>query len=169
MSLANKITIGRATFVAPIIVTLLLGHRQISFWLFLVASAGDVLDGMMARSRNEVSKLGKVLDPAIDKILYASLAVSLFCMGEIPIVWLVLFFIPQVGLAIGAFVLHLSAGRVQGARILGKLASVLTFVGMSLLIIGVGPGLVIFCVAVGLTYVAGLDYLVGAMRIAHQP
>jgi phosphatidylglycerophosphate synthase len=167
MSVANKITIGRAVFIAPIVATLLLGLKEISLALFLIASAGDILDGMVARRRNEVSKLGKILDPAIDKILYASLAVSVYVIGDIPLVLLVLFFVPQLGLALGALLLHFSAGEVQGARILGKAASVLTFFAISLLIIDVGPGLIIFAVAVGMTYVAGIDYLLGAIHMVH--
>ncbi len=168
MSVANKITIGRAAFIAPIVATFMLGLREIALGLFLIASAGDVLDGVMARSRNEVSKLGKILDPAIDKILYDSLAVSMYVIEEIPLVLLVLFFVPQLGLAVGALLLHFSSGEVQGARILGKAASFLTFIAMSLLIIDVGPSLILFAVAVGMTYAAGIDYLLGAMRIVHQ-
>ena len=168
MSLANKITIARATLIAPIVLFLITGRREIALVLFLVASGGDVLDGMMARSRHEVSKLGKVLDPAVDKILYASLVVSLWTMGVIPLLWLILFFVPQVGLAIGAVVLQLLAKKVQGSRLLGKATSALTFLSMSLMIVNVGPGLVLFCVAVGVAYIADIDYLIGALRISRQ-
>lgn len=168
MSLANKITIGRAAFIVPVVVTLLLGLKEIALGLFLIASAGDILDGVIARSRDEVSELGKFLDPVIDKILYAALAVSMYVIGAIPLILIVLFFVPQFGLAVGALLLHFSAGKVQGARIIGKAASVLTFIAMSLLIIDVGPGLILFAVAVGMTYAAAIDYLLGAMRIVHQ-
>lgn len=168
MSLANKITLARATLIIPIVVLLLAGQREIALALFLVASAGDVLDGMIARRRHEVSALGKVLDPAVDKALYASLVVSLWTMGAIPLLWLVLFFVPQVALGIGAFFLHHSARRVQGSRILGKASSVLTFAAIGLMIVNVGSGLILFYVAVGVAYVAGVDYLVGALRMSHQ-
>ena len=168
MSLANKVTIARATLIAPIVVLLVIGHREIALGLFLVASAGDILDGMLARSRHEVSNLGKVLDPAVDKLLYASLVVSLWAMGTIPLLWLLLFFVPQVGLGIGTLFLHLLARKVQGAHILGKAASVLTFLAMSLMLVDVGAGLFLFYVAIGATYIAGIDYLVGAIRISHQ-
>lgn len=168
MSLANKITIARATLIVPIVVFLLIGRREIALVLFLVASAGDVLDGMMARSRHEVSKLGKVLDPAVDKILYASLVVSLWTMGTIPLLWLTLFFVPQLALAIGALFLHCLARKVQGSRILGKAASVITFLSMSLMVVNVGPGLILFYVAVGVAYIADVDYLIGALRISRQ-
>ena len=168
MSLANKITLARASLIVPIVIFLLPGRREIALGLFLVASAGDVLDGMMARSRHEVSSLGKVLDPAVDKVLYASLVVSLWTMGVIPTLWIILFFVPQVSLGVGAICLHFMARKVQGSRVLGKGASVLTFVSMGLMISGVGAGLILFYVAVGLTYAAALDYLIGALRLAHQ-
>lgn len=168
MSLANKITLARATLIAPIILFLIVQRRDIALALFLVASAGDVLDGMMARSRHEVSKLGKVLDPTVDKALYASLVVTLWTMGTIPSLWLVLFFVPQVSLGIGAIILHLLARKVQGSRILGKAASVLTFLAMALMLANVEHSLVVFYIAVGVTYVAGVDYLISALRISHQ-
>lgn len=168
MSLANKITLARAALIVPIVIFLIGGRRELALALFFVASAGDVLDGMMARHRHEVSALGKVLDPVVDKSLYASLVVLLWTMGTIPLVWLVLFFIPQVALAIGAFFLHFLAKKVQGSRILGKAASVLTFLSMSLMILNVGPGLILFYVAVGVAYIADVDYLIGALRISHQ-
>ncbi len=168
MSLANKITLARAVLIVPIIIFLVGGRRELALILFFVASAGDVLDGMMARHRHEVSALGKVLDPVVDKSLYASLVVLLWTMGTIPLVWLVLFFIPQVALAIGAFFLHVLAKKVQGSRILGKAASVLTFLAMSLMLANVGYGTTLFYVAVCTTYVAAMDYLIGAMRISHQ-
>ncbi len=168
MSLANKITLARATLIAPIAIFLIIGRGEVALALFLVASAGDVLDGMLARSRHEVSKLGKVLDPAVDKILYASLVVTLWTMGTIPLLWLLLFFVPQVALSIGAIFLHLLARKVQGSRVLGKAASVLTFLAMSLMLVDASPGLILFYVAVGVTYAAGVDYLIGALRISHQ-
>lgn len=168
MSLANKITLARASLVVPIVALLLLDRREIALGLFLIASAGDVLDGIMARSRHEVSALGKVLDPAVDKALYASLVVSLWTMGVIPTLWVILFFLPQLGLGIGAIILHFMARKVQGSRVLGKVASVLTFISMSLLIISVGVGLPLFYVAVCATYAAALDYLIGALRLVRQ-
>jgi len=168
MSLANKITLARAALIVPIVALLVHEQREASLILFLVASAGDVLDGMMARSRHEVSKLGKVLDPAVDKALYASLVISLWTMGTIPLLWLVLFFIPQVALGIGALFLHVLVRRVQGARILGKAASVITFLAMDLMIVNVNHSAIVFYIAVAATYLAGIDYLIGAVRISRQ-
>jgi len=60
------------------------------------------------------------------------------------------------------------ARKVQGSRILGKAASVLTFLAMGLMLANVEHSLAIFYGAVGVTYAAGVDYLIGALRISHQ-
>ena len=165
MSLANKITIARALLIAPTVVLLLTGYRMIALALFVLACAGDVIDGMVARARNEITTWGKVLDPAADKALYVSLFCSLFVLGELPLVALVLFLIPQVALGLGALILRFRKQAVQSARLVGKLAAVASFVALGFLIIGWPWALQIFYAAIALTYIALADYLRGALRI----
>ena len=165
MSLANKITIGRALLIGPTVVCLLMGHRTAALILFGIACAGDVLDGMVARVRNEITTLGKVLDPAADKALYVALFCSLYVMGELPTLAFVLFLIPQVALGLGAFVLRFRKRAVQSARITGKAASGVSFIALAFLI-ALWPGAIaILYVAIALTYIASIDYLRGALRI----
>ncbi len=159
MSLANKITIARAGLVPLIIAALLAHHREVALALFLLASLGDVLDGIAARTRHEVSPLGKVLDPAVDKALYASLIASFAVLGNIRISVLILYFIPQAGLGVGALVLHLRARRVQGARISGKAAAVLTFIAMVFIFLELPYRSAVLYTAIGAGYIAALDYL----------
>lgn len=159
MSLANKITTARAGFIPFIIVLLLLSHREAALSLFFLASLGDVIDGIVARTRHEVSLLGKVLDPAVDKVLYAALIASFTVLGDIPTTALVLYFIPQIGLGIGALILHLHARRAQGARIPGKAAAVLTFIAMVFLFLSLPYRIIVLYVAIGMSYLAAVDYL----------
>lgn len=168
MSLANKITIGRALLIAPTVVCLLMGYRTIALILFGIACAGDVLDGMVARARKEITTLGKVLDPAADKALYVSLFCSLYVMGELPTLAFALFLIPQVALGLGALVLRLGKRAVQSARITGKVASLVSFVALASLIADWPDRnviLYVLYVAIALTYIASIDYLRGALRI----
>jgi len=166
MSLANKITIGRALLIAPTVACLLMGYRTTALILFGIACAGDVVDGMVARARNEITTWGKVLDPAADKALYVALFCSLFAIKEIPLLAFVLFLVPQVALGLGAFVLRFGEKRaVQSARLLGKVASFISFIALAFLIADWPAGLEILYAAIALTYIASLDYLRGAMRI----
>ena len=165
MSLANKITIARALLIAPTVILLLMGYRTAALILFVLACAGDVVDGMVARARNEITTWGKVLDPAADKALYVSLFCSLFVMGNLPVLPFVLFLIPQVALGLGALVLRFGKQAVQSARIIGKLASFVSFVALSFLIARWPGAIAILYVAIALTYIASADYLRGALRI----
>ena len=165
MSLANKITIARALLIAPTVACLLMGHRTIALILFAIACASDVVDGMVARARDEVTTWGKVLDPAADKALYVALFSSLYVMGELPMLAFVLFLIPQVALGLGALVLRFGKRAVQSARIVGKVASFVSFIALSFLIARWPSAMQILYVAIALTYIATIDYLRGALRI----
>ena len=53
--------------------------RIIAFILFFIVGLSDVLDGKLARSRNQITEFGKLLDPIADK---AMLALSLIHISE---------------------------------------------------------------------------------------
>ncbi|TFH09049.1 MAG: CDP-alcohol phosphatidyltransferase family protein [Candidatus Atribacteria bacterium] len=166
MSLANKITIARALLIAPTVACLLMGYRTTALILFGLACAGDVVDGMVARARNEITTWGKVLDPAADKALYVALFCSLYVMDEVSTLAFVLFLAPQVALGLGAIVLRFGEKRaVQSARITGKAASFVSFIALAFLIVKWPAALPILYAAIALTYIASLDYLRGALRI----
>lgn len=77
LNLPNRITLARlALAIVFFIVLTPYQHRQSPPWmldvaviLFVVAAATDFLDGYLARSRGEVTPLGRVLDPFVDKVL----------------------------------------------------------------------------------------------------
>ena len=72
MNLPNAITMGRIA-ATPIIATLVINSSwmpRLSAWvLFIVAATTDYVDGKLARDRNLVTNLGKLLDPLADKLL----------------------------------------------------------------------------------------------------
>ena len=78
MNLPNSITLGRIV-VVPLLVVVLLTPAGESWFgfsgyalaivIFLIAALTDIVDGQLARRRNQVSTLGKFLDPIADKLL----------------------------------------------------------------------------------------------------
>ncbi len=80
MTIANIITIGRILLV-PIFLVILLTEMNnkeiIAFIIFLVASVTDAIDGYFARKLDQVTELGKFLDPLADKLLIAAALLAL--------------------------------------------------------------------------------------------
>ncbi len=57
--------------------------RYITFALCVFAAATDMLDGYLARKLNQVTEVGKIIDPLADKAAMAVIVVKLFLIGEI--------------------------------------------------------------------------------------
>ena len=90
MNLPNAITVARIA-TTPLIAALPFSHswqlRMLGFVLFVIAAVTDYYDGALARSRNLVTDLGKLLDPLADKaLLAATLLPMYFLTGGIGLV-----------------------------------------------------------------------------------
>jgi|TARA_B100001093_G_scaffold519595_1_gene609368 CDP-diacylglycerol--glycerol-3-phosphate 3-phosphatidyltransferase/cardiolipin synthase len=82
----NILTIGRIIIVPIFVITFFLPGffgDLIPFFLFILASFTDYLDGLLARVFKEESKLGELLDPIADKILVSTALLLLIMNGTI--------------------------------------------------------------------------------------
>tara|TARA_B100000029_G_scaffold361362_1_gene354329 strand:- start:118 stop:702 length:585 start_codon:yes stop_codon:yes gene_type:complete len=86
IKIPNILTIGRLIIVPIFVISFFLPGLYgdlIPFFLFVIASFTDFLDGLLARLYKEESKLGELLDPIADKILVASALILLVMNGVI--------------------------------------------------------------------------------------
>ena len=86
MKIPNILTIGRIIIVPIFVLTFFIPGffgDLIPFFLFVLASFTDYLDGLLARFFKEESKLGELLDPIADKIIVASALILLVMNGTI--------------------------------------------------------------------------------------
>lgn len=109
MNLPNKITIGRLISIPFFLYCLKVGQAKIAFLIFLAAILSDALDGYLARTRGQKTKLGSILDPAADKALILSAFIMLtFFYHRIPF-WLTGVVIGRdIIFLVGFGILHLS-------------------------------------------------------------
>ena len=129
---------------APIALALLLnGQNLAACAVFSISAATDFLDGQIARRTNSVTKVGQLLDPAVDRLLMICAVVGLLVIGWLP-VWIVIFVIARdLLLLCGATFLL----RRYGIRIpvvyAGKVATTFLFVGFAGLMLNMPqvPGL----------------------------
>ena len=106
----------------------------------------DTMDGQIARKFNQISALGKVLDPVADKLTQITIAVMLFIdfkTATNPIInalgWVFLVFLIKEGVMIvGGLIMLLLNIRPGAAEFWGKAATLVFYVGM-VIIIAVGP------------------------------
>src|SRR5207237_9037209 len=87
VNLPNAITAGRI-LAAPFIAALpFIGSptaRGLAFLLYVIAALTDYYDGMLARSRNLITDLGRLLDPLADKLLLFATLVPMFVLMAPP-------------------------------------------------------------------------------------
>jgi cardiolipin synthase len=138
MTTANKITILRILLIPFFVVELIYyvrsgneTHRLAALLSFAIAAILDGVDGYIARHYNQISELGKILDPLADKLLLVSGIVTLSFnhgnfLGQIPL-WLTGTIIGRdLLILIGVTVIRFTVGKVAvRPRILGKCSTVL--------------------------------------------
>ncbi|RMH16453.1 MAG: CDP-diacylglycerol--glycerol-3-phosphate 3-phosphatidyltransferase [Acidobacteria bacterium] len=169
--LPNALSCFRILLV-PILVAVLLtefdGKEWVGLALFLLAALTDLLDGWVARRWGLVTRLGKLLDPAADKILTSAAFISLVELGLAP-AWVVVTIVARE-LTISTLRSVMAAQNVVvAASWSGKVKTVVQVVAISLLImnarLGVWQPLGTFALylALVLAVYSGIEY---ALRYA---
>lgn len=105
--------------------------------VFAVAAGTDFVDGQIARRTHCVSKLGQLLDPAVDRLLMISGVVAVFITGRVPL-WIIVFVIARdvLLLAGGGFLLKNYRIRIP-VIYPGKVATTLLFIGFAALLLNI--------------------------------
>lgn len=104
--------------------------RVVAFVLYGGIWSTDLLDGYIARRFNQVTDLGKLMDPFVDKVMQFTASVTLYGIGKVPF-WLPLFVASkEVLMMIGTAVVLRSRRQVVYAKWYGKLTT-FTFVAGS--------------------------------------
>jgi len=123
---ANAITIGRILLI-PVFIAFALSKIPYGPWLaiavFSVAAITDGLDGYYARSRNQVTTLGKLLDPLADKLLITAALVSLVDLNKLS-AWIAVVIIGREFAVTTLRIVAVDQGVVIPASGLGKIKTI---------------------------------------------
>jgi CDP-diacylglycerol--glycerol-3-phosphate 3-phosphatidyltransferase len=171
-NLPNVITVVRI-LLAPLFVWMLLADGGEDGWLrwaaaalFILAIATDGVDGAIARRRNLVTELGKLLDPIADKVLTGGALIALSILGELPWWVTIVILVREVGITIYRFVV-IRQGVIAASRG-GKIKTIVQSVAISFALVPLwtifGDWIywvdgILMTAAVILTVVTGIDYL----------
>ena len=165
MNIANKVTVLRLLLI-PVFLVLYYNYGityNIAAIVFVIASLTDAIDGHLARSRNLVTTFGKFVDPLVDKLLTMAAFVVLVESGIIP-AWAVIIIIARELIITGFRTLAADKGITIAASKWGKLKTTSQMISLVLLLLNNTSlnkiGVYVFYIAVLLTIISGLDYIV---------
>jgi CDP-diacylglycerol---glycerol-3-phosphate 3-phosphatidyltransferase len=142
VNLPNALTLTRI-FIVPILVVVLLTPLSESLGvpphilgvaLLIAAALTDFFDGRIARSRQQVSKLGKLLDPIADKLLISAALIALVENRLAP-AWAVVIIVGREFAVTGLRSIAASEGVIISASRMGKFKMVMQVITVGLLML----------------------------------
>ena len=177
-TIPNIITFIRI-FLIPIILYLLFSENPnivlIAGLLFIISSVSDYFDGYLARTLNQSSKLGTLLDPIADKLLIASVIVVLVDTGvisNIHVVPAIIILLREIAISgLREFLAKLNTDMPVSK--LAKYKTTFQMVSLSILIISLGfelndflwnIGLITLWIAAIITLMSGYNYMVKGLK-----
>jgi cardiolipin synthase len=174
----NQLTLLRLIFIPFIIINIVDNNNRWALILLVIAGLSDALDGLLARTLHQQTKLGQYLDPIVDKLLLSTLFLVLSILHLIPWTYTVLVFSRDLIIMVTCAVLYATTSiRDFRPSIYGKIntgAQVLTIFFVLLFQVDSTPW-IYYCRKVGLyatfafTLFSGLHYVFQiGQRVRHH-
>jgi len=181
MSLANKITIVRILLI-PFFVICFIYYaperdflRFIALAIFTVLVLTDAIDGYIARSYYQKTKLGTFLDPIADKLLIICAFMSLSMIATLPQefkipAWVTVVVISRdILIALGSVIIYIIKGKLEiKPSILGKITTALQMLTVIVVLLQFKCSNIVWITAVVFTVLSGIGYLIRANRILNE-
>ncbi len=155
-----------------------LGHYLPAMIAFIVAASTDFIDGWWARRFNQITKLGRILDPFVDKIIITAALIALVGVaGSHVQAWMVTLIIGREFLVTSLRAMVEGQGGDFSARWLGKWKMVFQCAAVVACLLMLDQGgmtaaawlswtaTALLWIAVAITLASGVDYVLQAMKV----
>lgn len=175
LTVPNLLSLVRLVLAVVFFVAVEQGRNLPAFWLFVVAASTDWVDGWYARRFDQVSRLGRIFDPLVDKVIVCGAYVLLAAAGTAIAPWMAVVVTVRELMVTAIRAEMEKAGHDFSAAMSGKLKMVLQCLAVALVLAdrawpGLGAGGVTIAAAatwaswaaVAATIWSGLEYLVAA-------
>ena len=175
MNLPNGLAVFRI-LLAPLMLWFLIGrddglftHWHTSWWdyfaglIFVIASVTDFFDGFIARSWNQMTNLGAILDPLADKMLMLAGFMGLMMIDRAS-AWAVFLILSREFLITGLRVAAASEGKSVEASMMGKIKTVVQMFAIGFLTMNFSGGVILLWIAVAITIYSGIEYVFGYLK-----
>ncbi|MEK3922440.1 CDP-diacylglycerol--glycerol-3-phosphate 3-phosphatidyltransferase [Paenibacillus sp. FSL K6-2393] len=169
MNLANQITLARIVLIPLFMISFLNQQSTITALLiFAVAAGTDKLDGYVARKYNQITNLGKLLDPLADKLLIAA-ALIMMVQENMISSWIAVIIIGREIVITALRMVATEQGIALAADRYGKIKMVLQVAAIIAILLNNVPfslltevrvDVILLWLAAGVTLLSGLNYIV---------
>ncbi len=170
MNIPNILALSRL-IIAPLMFLLLVNRdlpifegihpSWLDYWaafLFVLASITDFFDGYIAREFDQITELGKILDPLADKMLTLAGFLGLMMLGRAD-AWAVYLILTREFFITGLRVSAAGSGKEIAASLMGKIKTIVQMIAIGFLIMNWPGGTLLLWLAVAITLYSGYEYI----------
>ena len=131
----NMLSFFRILMIIPFVISFLKGNYVLSLLILCISGITDILDGIIARKTNQITKLGKFLDPVSDKLTLIAVVIclSLKFSEIIPFVGILL--VKDLSMLVAGGVLIANGVELPAARWYGKISTAAFYVSVISLVL----------------------------------
>jgi cardiolipin synthase len=172
MNLANRITILRIILIPFFIAAIAYSRMDIALVCFALAVISDGVDGFIARTMNQKTQLGTILDPMADKLLLMSAFICLAVVRSIPDALRLPPYVPIIVISrdafivLGSIVVFFIKGDVEiRPSMAGKVTTFFQMMTIASVLVRFKYSYVVWNIAVLLTIASGIGYLLQGSRM----
>lgn len=140
MNVPNALSLIRILLLPVFVIFYLMSNTNppLIFWacgVLLLSGLTDMFDGMIARKFNQITDLGKLLDPLADKLTQLTVVVCLTIRYPIVLYLLVICLIKELCQVIGGLFLIYRGAEIHGARWFGKVSTFVFYGAMAMIVL----------------------------------
>ena len=123
LTIPNLLTLLRALGIPVFLYFTWAERYSLAVLTLMIAGATDYFDGKLARALKQESRLGELLDPAVDRLYIATVLLAMFITGAVPI-WVLIIIVAR-DLIMGILLIFMKRGGLQPFKVtyLGKAAT----------------------------------------------
>jgi len=173
-NLPNILTLTRILLLPFFAATIVYKEYEMALGVFIAASITDLLDGLIARIKKQITYFGSILDPVADKFFLITSFVLMSVSGFVP-KWLTIVVISKdVFVLTGCMILYLVTHSLKvEPTLLGKLASACQFIliGLVLLLLNIYETvqihISIYIFVALITGISGVHYIYKGLKTVH--
>lgn len=174
VTIPNLLSLVRLALIPLFLVYLARGSDLAALVTLVAASVTDFLDGFLARRLHQVTRVGQLLDPIIDRVTVVAMVLGLLVTGVLPWVVVVVVVARELALLGLGIVLHRHGMGPPPVTLIGKAGTALLLTAMPVLVAahafpqiggllgGIGLGLAVAGACV--YWISGIGYAVRAHR-----